>query len=672
MEAIRSRATRRDTSSLHPDLLQRELARRLAKQEMASGLFSFLGYGPQTYMAKGAVPDPLLFAWLGVVMVMELTNAAICFILQKSFDHPVRRRYLTRLLMVTLAISGSVWGSIVLLPGMTDNPTTAAFQLVAIGIVAIASTQALASHPGCLAAFTVGILWPTILSGLSGLGLPFAFGVAAVGLLLMCQVYGLTTRKLVIDAIKAEQTIRMAKEAAEAANRAKSVFLSNMSHELRTPLNAILGYAQLLSRQGGLNPQQQRQISVMYASGEHLLTLIGDILDLSKIEAQKLTLALAPLSPVRLLEQVVDITRPRASQKGLDLRLELVTPLPAWVQGDENRLRQVLLNLLANAIKFTSSGSVVLRACYGGDDGQILVCEVVDTGIGIPDDKLEAIFEPFTQLAPDAQGREGVGLGLSISRSLATLMGGSLTVASRAGQGSTFRFTASLPEAAGHQPANVANERNICGYLGQRRHVLVVDDNPVNAVLLQDILAPLGFEVRTTSSGQDALQMAMASPPDLVLLDLVMPQWDGVQTARALRAVRQLKAVSIIGLSASNADKARKQAFVDACDAFLGKPVQLDDLLQTMGRLLQLEWQWSEAGRRPSVGKTLQPSVLALLQPETRNALREAALSLDGEQVTAIIARIEGIDAALAGSLSDLVNRFDYQTILDALDQAPA
>jgi CheY-like chemotaxis protein len=312
---------------------------------------------------------------------------------------------------------------------------------------------------------------------------------------------------------------------------------------------------------------------------------------------------------------------------------------------------------------------VVLRASYGGDDGQTLVCEVVDTGIGIPDDKLEAIFEPFTQLAPDAQGREGVGLGLPISRSLATLMGGSLTVVSRPGKGSTFRLSATLPETTGHQPVGAADERNICGYQGPRRRVLVVDDNPVNAVLLQDILDPLGFEVRTTTSGQEALQMAAAQPPDLVLLDLVMPQWDGVQTAQALRAMPALGTVPIIGLSASNADKGRKQAFVETCDAFLGKPVQLDDLLQTMGRLLKLEWQWSEAGARPEVGKTLQPAVLALLPADTRSALREAALSLDGEQVTAIIARIEGIDAALAGSLSDLVNRFDYQTILDALDQ---
>ena len=672
MEEHRNQGTSSETLAENREVLRQELARRLAKQEMASSLFAFLGYGPQAYMAKGAVPDPLLFTWLAALMVAEMISATICFFLQRSFDHPVKRRYLIGLLMASVSVSGSVWGSIILMPGLHDNPTTGALQAAAVGIVAIASTQAMAAHPGCLAAFTLGILWPTVVSGFADGGLPLAFGVAAIGLYLMCQVYGLTTRKLVIDSINAEQAIRKAKDAAELANRAKSVFLSNMSHELRTPLNAILGYAQLLSRQGGLNTQQQRQIGVMRASGEHLLTLIGDILDLSKIEAQKLTLVEAPFSPVRLLEQAVDITRPRANQKGLDLRLELVTPLPSWVRGDESRLRQVLLNLLANAIKFTPTGYVILRASYGGDDGQTLVCEVVDTGIGIPDDKLEAIFEPFTQLAPDAQGREGVGLGLPISRSLATQMGGKLTVASHPGKGSAFRLTATLPETTERQPANAVDEKSICGYQGMRRHVLVVDDNPINAVLLQDILMPLGFETRTTLSGQEALQMAVASPPDLVLLDLVMPQWDGVDTARALRAVPRLNAVPIIGLSASNADKVRRQAFVDACDAFLGKPVQLDELLQTMGRLLQLEWQWNDTGALPSGAKTLQPSVLALLPQDMRGALREAALSLDSEQVTAIIARIEGVDVALAGSLSGLVNRFDYQTILDALDQSHA
>jgi signal transduction histidine kinase/DNA-binding response OmpR family regulator len=651
------------------EVLRRELARRLAKQEMASALFAFLGYGPQAYMAKGAVPDALLFTWLVALVAAEMLSVSICFFLKRSLDNPVMRQRLTWLLMVCVGISGSIWGSVILMPGLHDNPTTGALQATAIGIVAIASTQAMATHPGCLAMYTLGILWPTVVSGLADGGLPVAFGVAAIGLFLMCQVYGLTTRKLVVEAIQAEQTIRKGKEAAEAANRAKSVFLSNMSHELRTPLNAILGYAQLLSRQGGLSAQQRRQINVMHASGEHLLTLIGDILDLSKIEAQKLRLALTPLSPVALLEQVVDITRPRAQQKGLDLRLEWQTPCPAWVRGDENRLRQVLLNLVGNAIKFTPSGSVVLRASYGADADQTLVCEVVDTGVGIPGDQLEAIFEPFTQLTPDAQGREGVGLGLPISRSLATLMGGSLSVSSAPGEGSTFRLAVALPETSLQQRRDTLDDRGISGYLGTRRQILVVDDNPVNAVLLQDILTPLGFDVRMASGGQEALRLALAAVPDLILLDLVMPQWDGLDTLQALRAQDSLKSVPVIGLSASNADGDRKQAFVDHSQAFLAKPVQLSELLPTLERLLNLVWQrTTEEGTPVAAPAPLQPAALAAQPAAWRAALTEAALSLDGDKMRELIAQISHADAPLAAALSEMVGRFDYQAILNALD----
>ena len=659
------------SSVLHEnrETVEKDLIRRLAKQELASGLFSFLGYGPQALLLKDVVQHDFLWAWLAVVMTAEMTNVALCFFLQKSIDQPARRRRLTSFLMFSLALSGSVWGSVILLPGVTDAPLTWALQQVAIGVVAIASTQALAAHRACLAAFTLGILAPTILSGLFGQTVPLPFGLMAIGLFVMCQLYGMTTRKLMVESIAAELTIRKAKDVAEAANSAKSVFLSNMSHELRTPLNAILGYTQLLSRQDNMTQQQRRQLGVMHASGEHLLMLIGDILDLSKIDAQKMAITNAPFHLSRLFEQVVDITRPRAIQKGLNLHLEIDSSLAPWVLGDEIRVRQILLNLLANAVKFTAAGTVTLRARHTANNGGTLVCEIEDTGIGIPEDKLEAIFEPFTQLAPDTQGREGAGLGLAICRRLAALMRGSITITSRIGQGSVFRFTALLPATVINEPASAAVQQKICGYLGPRKNVLVVDDNPINVTLLADILVPLGFGVRTANSGRQALGLAQASPPDLMLLDLVMPDLDGVETARELRRHTEFASLRIIGVSATVTDSARKLAFSQACDVCLGKPVELEALLDTIGRLLAIQWQMADLAAPKQTAAKLTSDMLAVLAPDVRKELGDAALSLDGDRMAALIAHIQTTAPALAHTLSDLAERFDYPSILSALGE---
>jgi CheY-like chemotaxis protein len=374
------------------------------------------------------------------------------------------------------------------------------------------------------------------------------------------------------------------------ANQAKSVFLANMSHELRTPLNAILGYTQILRPQDNLTMHQRQQLDVMHASGEHLLSLISDILDLSRIEAQRLGLAEAPFCLPRLLNQVLEITKIKAEQKHLELQYELDSPLPECAQGDENRIRQILLNLLANAVKYTRSGCVTLRVRYDPADGDRLHCAVADTGVGIPEDKLEAIFEPFTQLTPDAQGREGAGLGLTITRRLARLMDGDVTVESSLGKGSTFRFSVPLPSATPVEQIAEPTPQEICGYRGVRKLVLAVDDNATNVGLLVDFLEPLGFEVRTARNGRKALRSALERPPDLVLLDLVMPEMDGIATAQAMRQHKELEATRIVGVSATVTGSERKLAFVSACDGFLGKPVKKGELLQTIGRLLQLEW----------------------------------------------------------------------------------
>lgn len=654
--------------------VQEELTRRLAKQGIGSGLYSFFGYVPQALLLTKTVSHHLLWTWVALVVVGELSNVTTCYFLNKSIDQPVRSKRLTLLLTCTLAYTGSVWGSVILLPGAMDNLTMWSLQLVAIGVIAVAATQTLTANPVCLASFTLGMLGPTILSGLLGDSVPFPFGLAAIGLFIVCQLDGLTARKLVIDSIMAEFAIRKAKDAAEAANRAKSAFLSNMSHELRTPLNAILGYTQLLSRQDNLTAQQQRQLGVMRGSGEHLLTLIGDILDLSKIEAQKMELSEATFSLDALLDQVIEIMQPRARQKRLALRIEKDPSLPAWVIGDERWVRQVLLNLLANAVKFTSEGNVTLRARYLStpESAGTLHCEVEDTGIGIPADKLEVIFEPFTQLAPTALGHEGTGLGLSICRRMAALMGGTVTATSREGQGTTFHFSALLPATSSGELVMAPTTQKVAGYRGNRKRVLVVDDNPVNAALLFDVLAPLGFHVQTAANGKEAIELVRSSPPDLVLLDLVMPEMGGVDTAGELKRNPEFASIRIIGVSATITDGAEKQAFTEVCDAFLAKPVQLDELFQTIGKLLNLEWEAAYMAPSPQAEAKLTPAMLAVLVPELRERLAKAAMTLDGSEIAHVISHIAQDHAVLARALSDLIKRYDYQSILSALGEESA
>jgi signal transduction histidine kinase/ActR/RegA family two-component response regulator len=382
-----------------------------------------------------------------------------------------------------------------------------------------------------------------------------------------------------------------ARDSAEVANRAKSGFLANMSHELRTPLNAILGYAQLLQTARNLQPNQHSALQTIHSSGEHLLTLIDDILDLAKVEAGRLELYPTPVDLDAFLLTIADIIRVKVEEKGLRFVFDAPRGL-AVVSVDERRLRQILLNLLGNAVKFTDRGQVELRAVANGHAAAntlALRFEVRDTGVGIAPDKREAIFRPFEQ-AGDARRRlGGTGLGLAISRHLVRAMGGDVTVASELGQGSVFAFEINVPYAE-QKPTSSAPRRLPTGYAGPRRAVLVVDDVPANRGVLRDALTLLDFTLIEAENGEQGVQKAIEVQPDLVMMDNFMPVMDGLEATRRIRQVEGLKQVPIIAISASAATVDKERALQSGANAFLPKPVDLQELLRLVSRLLDLTW----------------------------------------------------------------------------------
>ena len=417
----------------------------------------------------------------------------------------------------------------------------------------------------------------------------------------------ITVEASLVDQLQAE------KEAAEAANEAKSTFLSSMSHELRTPLNGILGYAQILKRRVQ-DPNTLNGLDIIERSGDHLLTLINDILDLAKVEAGKLDLQPSEINLALFVGQIIDIIRARAETKSLSLSYENLSTLPAGVMADEKRLRQVLLNLLGNAIKFTQQGGIsltveMLAENKIGDGVQAqLRFSVKDSGVGMSSDQLEQIFQPFEQVGDREKQAEGTGLGLAISREIVEVMGGELRVESQLGQGSRFWFEVSLlvVEVAESTPVPA---QIITGYEGPRRKVLVVDDEPYNRLVLVDLLEPLGFVVETAENGRVGLEKALDWHPDVILMDLVMPKLTGFEVAQQIRQETVLDDIVMIAVSASVLEADQERSRLAGFDSFVPKPIEAERLLTTLSEQLKLEWRYAEDSK-PTDGKEAEPVVL--------------------------------------------------------------
>lgn len=398
---------------------------------------------------------------------------------------------------------------------------------------------------------------------------------------------------------KTIEELQQAKEVAVVANRTKSEFLANMNHELRTPLNGILGYAQILQHDPTTTPKQMKGLGVIHQCGSHLLTLINDILDLSKLEVQKMELYPQDFHLENFLSSTVDMCRIKAEQKGIEFCYQPASNLPTAVHADEKRLRQVLLNLLSNAIKFTDFGSVTFRVESVGEltefgAAQRIRFKVKDTGIGIASEKLSMIFLPFEQAGKRDRNSEGTGLGLAISAQIILKMGSEIHVESEMGKGSSFWFEVDLLPASDWTIEDVTGDRKILGYQGKKRKILVIDDRHENRLVAINMLEPLGFQLAEADNGQAGLDAAIQMQPDLIVTDIHMPIMDGLEMTRHLRQLPDFATTPIIASPATLSQVDIQESLDAGCNSFFPKPIEFTGLLNQLQQHLELQWIYEE------------------------------------------------------------------------------
>ncbi len=479
------------------------------------------------------------------------------------------------------------------------------------------------------------------------------------------------------------------KENAEVANRAKSQFLASMSHELRTPLNAILGFSQVMARNSSITAEQKEYIEIINRSGEHLLELINDVLSMSKIEAGQITINESRFNLNHFLNSLKEMLQLKANSKGLHLSFENIGDLPQYIQTDEAKLRQVLINLLGNAIKFTQHGTVTLRVSSqaeknaGGENKSQLYFEIADTGPGISPSEISTLFQPFVQTETGRRSMQGTGLGLPISQQFIMIMGGDITVESQVDIGTIFSFNihVDLVTESDKQESS-AVKQVIALEAGQPTYrILIVEDVAENRQLLVKLLVPLGFEVHEAINGEEAIALQLTWKPHLILMDMLMPVMDGYEATKQIKQTAEGKETIIIALTASAFDEQRQIILSAGCNDLICKPFREEVLFEKIADYLNLRYIYKEenlstSGSVPILIKSLTTEDLSVMPTDWVVDLYEAALCVDDNRILELIEQIPETEANLANALRDLVDNFRIDIIIDLTqlyyDERPA